>query len=215
MVWGSIISAGAQLAGGLLASRSAKQQNEAQIGLSREQMDFQERMSNTAYQRAMADMKAAGLNPILAYKQGGASSPGGAMPNVVSEDLPLAQAIPESVSSALSAARLEQELRNMETTRIATEKQGHAAVKQASKDEALANESVTRTHANNMNNVILRDTMDAIKESTNASAKRVRSQASTDEQLLRQNEWLRKLGTVMRELGISGNSAMSTAKGKR
>ena len=39
--------------------------------------DWQERLSNTSYQRAMADMMKAGLNPILAFQQGGATVPSG------------------------------------------------------------------------------------------------------------------------------------------
>lgn len=65
-----------------ISNMGAEDRNNAQIAQAQNQMDFQERMSGSSYQRAVKDLAAAGLNPMLAYAHGGASTPAGAQANI-------------------------------------------------------------------------------------------------------------------------------------
>src|SRR5260370_7536655 len=71
----AIVDGGLGLLGGLFSGKQAQSAAE-------DQRAFEERMSNTAYQRATADMRKAGINPMLAIQQGGASTPMGATAQV-------------------------------------------------------------------------------------------------------------------------------------
>lgn len=78
-LWGAAIAGGASLLGAGATAYGAAAANKARAKEAQKNRDFQKRMSNTSYRRAMRDMKKAGLNPILAYQRGGASTPGGSM----------------------------------------------------------------------------------------------------------------------------------------
>jgi hypothetical protein len=64
--------------GGLGSYMGQESANQANANLSQKQMDFQKQQRETSYQTAVKDMQAAGLNPMLAYQQGGAGNQPGA-----------------------------------------------------------------------------------------------------------------------------------------
>lgn len=106
---GGAIGAAGSIVGGLFGSSGQKDANKTNMEIARQQMQFQERMSNTTWQRGVADMRKAGINPMLAVSQGGASAPTGATTSVQNEN----EGISRGITSASNAASVMLTLDNL------------------------------------------------------------------------------------------------------
>ena len=117
LVAGALVG-GAELIGGLLGSSANARQAE-------ENRRFQERMSNTQYQRAVRDMRRAGLNPMLAYMQGGAGNLPGSTMDVSQLGESVGSAIPKALEAASAKQALEMQRVAMRMQRTSEEKLGY------------------------------------------------------------------------------------------
>lgn len=109
------VQGGFSIGGNLFSAREAEKANKRNVSLYRENRGWEEYMSNTAWQRGVQDMLAAGINPMVAFNQGGASTPTTSAPTVQ----PVAEwsgAI-NSAAKASNILAIQQQAANIELTR--------------------------------------------------------------------------------------------------
>lgn len=132
-----MVSVGGGLLNNFFAGDRQSQAQQFAAGQVQQQENFQERMRSTAYQTAVQDMKAAGLNPILAAGGANTAVPSGAAATGISA-APVSDVIGPGVTTAFQKAKLDSEL--------ALQKEQVGNVMSATKkNEAEANEADART----------------------------------------------------------------------
>lgn len=191
------------LIGGVASGFGAHMANEQADKSAKRQMAFQKQTLQHQYQWGMADMAKAGLNPILAYKQGGAGTAGGSSYTPQNVGAAAVSGASTAQSSALATKIQDSQLENIaadtslkhaqDKTQAALQIQAMAQAQQAGSNSALAITQAAKTRAEI-----------GILAETISSARAAAARARADEAIYETEagQWARTLGTIGRELNI-------------